>query len=134
MSEHAISNAKAWLSSIVEMVAEMNAAQEAEEWDAHDEKREEIQDSSLSVQVRGGWYSPGDPERGGAPEEFEILLSTGGPALRVVGGLDHIGQPTDCRLQWQDWGTPWTDHFDDMEGADEALEAFCAVFYFGEGQ
>lgn len=165
---HAISNAKGWLESILEMIERLKAAREGAEIECgqcegsgtiegglggdeddeecpvcngtgsidnphdEDEIREEIEQSPLSVQVRGGWYSPGDEDKGGSPEEFEILLSTGGPALRMIGDLDDYGQPDNPRLQWQDWGTPWTDHETTTE-EDEALEEFAGCFYFGEG-
>lgn len=165
MSEHAISNAKGWLESIVELTGNLALAEEGDEIECGqcegtgetqsasngedeecpvcngsgmienphkaDDIRQEIEQSALSVQVRSGWYSPGDSE-GVSPEEFEILLSTGGPALRIIGDLDGYGQPSNPRLQWQDWGTPWTDH-DTTSEEDEALEAFCGCYYFGEG-
>ena len=43
------------------------------------------------------------------PEEFEILLCTGGPACRIVGDLDESCQPSSARIEHQDWGTPWTE-------------------------
>jgi hypothetical protein len=88
--------------------------------------REEIQTSPLSFQVREGWHSPGEA---GELEEFEILLSTGGPALRIIGELDAHKQPDRARLQYQDWGTPWTEYFE-VERA--TLLAYCQQFYFGE--
>lgn len=131
MSEHAIRNAEAWMENVREMVDALDAANG--KGAADEEARQAIEESPLSVQVRGGWYSPGDEAKGGAPEEFEILLSTGGPALRIIGELDQYGQPERPRLQWQDWGTPWTDFVDTSEQDDEALLTFCGVFYFGEG-
>ncbi len=94
-----------------------------------DEVRERIEEGPLSVQVRSGWYSPGMSSDDAKPEEFEILLSTGGPALRIVGDLDEYGQPSRPRLQYQDWGTSWTEHFDVDR---DKLLAYCACFYFGE--
>ena len=91
-----------------------------------DAARERIEESPLSVQVRDGWRSPGDNLTGA--EEFEILLSTGGPALRIRGELDQ-GQPSRAWLEYQDWGTPWTQYF---EVEQDTLLAFCQVFYFGE--
>lgn len=94
--------------------------------------RETIQESVLSVEVRSDWYSPGadsdDDSR--KPSEFCILLSTGGPALRLIGELDENGQPTRAWLEYQDWGTPWTHYY--VEGAGEVLLEFAGVFYFGE--
>lgn len=62
-------------------------------------------------------------------EEFMILLSTGGPALRIRGELSS-GEPDRAWLEYQDWGTPWTEHV--ATGSDHAaLLTFCRVFYFG---
>ncbi|MDR6858912.1 hypothetical protein J2W96_005244 [Variovorax guangxiensis] len=40
-------------------------------------------------------------------EEFEILLCTGGPTVRIVGDLDHHGEPDRARIEYQDWFEPW---------------------------
>jgi len=88
---------------------------------------ERIQESPLSVEVRGDWHAPGEEDEG--PSEFNILLSTGGPALRIIGDLDANREPTRARLQYQDWGTPWTELVD-VDHDD--LLAWCCVFYFGE--
>lgn len=99
----------------------------AGEFENQDDVRERIEEGPLSVQVRGGWHSPGaEPE---PPEEFEILLSTGGPALRIIGDLDDHGYPERPRLQYQDWGTPWTE-YPDVDR--DKLSMYCACFYFGD--
>lgn len=95
-----------------------------------DEARQAIDESPLSVEVREGWKTPGSTDA--EPEEFRILLTTGGPALQIVGTLGLHGQPEDPRLQWQDWGTPWTTYHDTTEEEDSALEEFARCFYFGE--
>jgi len=80
----------------------------AEEWqDYHDEDDAEqrISESVLEVLVRGDWHTPGEHSE---DAEFEILLTTGGPALRIRGELDHQGEPRRAWLEHQDWGTPWT--------------------------
>jgi hypothetical protein len=94
-----------------------------------EEARERIQEDPLSIQLRSGWYAPGE-EKPDA-EEFEILLCTGGPAVRIVGDLDG-GQPDRPRLQYQDWGTPWTEYFIENDSDREALQTYCEQFYFGE--
>lgn len=143
MSEHAITNAKAWMESIREG---MDALQDLEAgrtesviydgapYDDADELREHLQNQPLSVRVRGGWYSPGDEKPD--PDEFEILLSTGGPAVRIWGGLDSHGEADGfARLQWRDWWMPWANYRDeseDSEANDSALQAFAALFYFGD--
>ena len=82
-----------------------------DEWeDYHDpvHAAEAIDEHPLSVQVREGWHSPGDNL---PPAEFEILLCTGGPAVRMRGTLlDPDSQPGNPRLEYQDWGTPWTEY------------------------
>lgn len=88
---------------------------------------ERITESPLSVQVRSGWVNPGDEMQA---EEFEILLSTGGPALRIMGELDEHKQPHRAWLEYQDWGTPWTHHY--VEGFSDTLLTFCQQFYFGQ--
>lgn len=130
-NSHAISNARNWLASIIADTEAFAAFEAAGDYDAAGEKRDEITQSALSVQVRTGWFTPG-ADVSAELAEFEILLSTGGPALRMIGGLDEHVQPQDVRLQWQDWGTPWTDYFDDNEAADEALEAFAGCFWYGD--
>jgi hypothetical protein len=92
-----------------------------------DAVRERIQESPLSVEVRSGWCAS---KADMAPEEFQILLSTGGPALRIMGELDEHGQPSRAWLEYQDWGTPWTHHY--VEGLADALLTFAQQFYFGE--
>jgi hypothetical protein len=57
-----------------------------------------------------------------------ILLCTGGPAVRIVGELDR-GTPCRAWLEYQDWGTPWTQYF----GAkSDTLCEYAANFFFGE--
>jgi hypothetical protein len=91
-----------------------------------DEARQTIQDDALSVLVRSDWYELGSEDN--EPAEFEILLCTGGPAVRIVGDLDG-GSPSRPRLQYQDWGTPWTEYFDVER---DTLQTFCEQFYFGD--
>jgi hypothetical protein len=64
------------------------------------------------------------------PSEFEILLCTGGPAVRILGDLGEHGQPTRAYMQYQDWGTPWTDHCE--SGAGDTLLKYAAHFFYGE--
>lgn len=118
--EHARANAAVWLSSIEEMLEKLNAEQS-------EEARKEIQESVLSVSVRDGWRAPGEPNEDGA-DEYEILLTTGGPALRIWGGLSEYGQPIHAELQIQDWGTPWTRY----PAPETTLLEFANHFWFGE--
>ncbi|MGH8758105.1 MAG: hypothetical protein ACREVW_01095 [Burkholderiales bacterium] len=97
--------------------------------ESSDKARERIQESPLSAQVRSGWTSPGEPMEA---EQFEILLSTGGPALRIMGELDEHKKPHRAWLEYQDWGTPWTEYHAPEQCDHDTLLAFCTQFYFGE--
>lgn len=97
---------------------------------------ETMREAALSVEIREGWKEPGD----GAsmdPEEFRILLTTGGPGLRIKGELNqNYGEPCRCWLEVQDWGTPWTGwtcYFSRSAERVTALQWFAGLFYYGEG-
>ena len=85
--------------------------------------RDLVTEDPLSVQVRSDWHNLGDtPEAA----EFNILLCTGGPAVRIYGDL-HDEQVSSCWLQHQDWGTPWTDvHLTTSQR--DALQWYCEQF------
>lgn len=111
------------------------ATADGDEYTDADDLRERVQESALDVQVRGPWHSPGD-EDGQKADEFSVLLTTGGPALRIVGDLNYFGEPDadSARMQVQDWGTPWTDYRPEAASADdwdEALAWWLGCFYFG---
>lgn len=126
MSSHAIENAANWYATIQEQLQALKAACDASDDDAYESARETIQESPLAVDVRSGWHSVGAQSE---PEEFQILLSTGGPALRIVGKLGLFNCPEHSRLEWQDWGTPWTE----CTFADPAiLDSWAAQFWFGD--
>ena len=94
--------------------------------ESREEAEDRTQEGALEVCVRSGWHSPsGDaPE----PEEFYILLCTGGPAVRIRGELNR-GEPTRAWIEYQDWFEPWKQYI----GADQdVLLAYCRCFYFGE--
>jgi hypothetical protein len=122
--QHARENAKAWFESIQEMVEANNKANE--ECGNADGALQEIHNSVLSVEVRGGWRVLGGDD--GQAEEYNILLSTGGPALRIFGQLNSWGEPESAELQMQDWGVPWTRY----AAAEAMLLEFARCFYFGE--
>lgn len=89
---------------------------------------EQSREQPLSVAVRcSEWQDPCDMQDLG-PDEFQILLSTGGPALRIVGDLNAYCEPCRARLQHQDWGTPWTEWLDVDH---DALLWFAGLFWFG---
>ena len=143
---HAISNARGQLETIKELYREFKKQEDLEAWDCGSNVynwtsegiREKAQDEALSVEFRSGWTSNLESME---PEEFKILLSTGGPACQIIGKLDQYKQPTDIEIQYQDWGTPWeplqlnctyADKSPNITSDYEALEWFCNCFYFGE--
>ncbi len=100
----------------------------AGECTSREEAEQRIHEDALSCEVRSGWvdgYNFVDAE----PAEFQILLSTGGPASRIVGEL-RDGEVHRAWLEVQDWGTPWTDHYE--TGLSEVCETYARCFYFGE--
>ena len=150
MSDHAIENARAW----AETIHEYYLAMDPETWDRfedlkengptcqededelaelariladftdEDDAREKAQDSALEVELTGSWHHGEKP----VADSYIILLSTGGPALRIVGQLNKYSEPGSATLEWQDWGTPWTE----FPADEDELLAFASVFYFGE--
>ena len=90
--------------------------EQAGEYASQEEAEEAIYNNPLDIQFRSGWASSAEDLE---PEEFSILLCTGGPAVRIVGELGNHGEPCRAWLEYQDWGTPWTMLFD---GQSDALE------------
>ena len=101
-----------------------------EELAAGEEERERVaSEGALSVEVRSDWYAPGDVADA-FPSEYRILLSTGGPASRIVGELDERGQVINAKFEYQDWFKPWT--VARLSDEDEAtLLEYARQFWFG---
>jgi hypothetical protein len=99
----------------------------AGDYKSQDEAINAIQDDPLSVEVRSSWQSVGEAL---TPSEFCVLLCTGGPACRIIGELDEHNQPSRAWIEYQDWGTPWTQAFNVIE--QDTLLSYCSQFYFGE--
>lgn len=93
-----------------------------------DEARDRITEDPLSIELYGTWTLGDKPEADG----FIILLCTGGPAVRIKGELgEHKRAAARVWLEYQDWGTPWTEyHGENMDY--DALLTYCQQFYFGE--
>jgi hypothetical protein len=128
-TNHARDNAQAWSQDIADMVAAL--APDA----GCDDAQEAIQEAPLSVEVRSGWYRPCDasPE----PMEYQILLSTGGPELRITGQLGAHGEAGSAHMEYRDWGTPWTRyhpplHSELFDSHNADVLTFAQQFYFGE--
>lgn len=114
----------AQMASIAEMVEALRAAGDNE--DAREAAEQAIHESPLTVQVRSGWVSPGGKMEA---EEYEILLCTGGPAVRIVGDLNEHSEPINAILEHQDWFTPWTPYH---QADAEILLEYAGCFYFGD--
>jgi hypothetical protein len=121
--DRAMEQGQAQYESIRDLVAQLREDDSAR-------SREAIQEDALSVQLRSGWYNPGNDA--GSPDEFEILLCTGGPAARLSGTLNDHGQPETVTMQVQDWFQPWTDFVPETGNDDkDVLLTYTRCFYFG---
>lgn len=99
-----------------------------EDYHDYEKTMETIQDDPIHVEVRSGWHIPG-AEIDSHNEEYNILFCTGGPAVRIIGGLDEYNEPQSATLEYQDWGTPWTEL---KEANEDTLLQYANCFYFGE--
>jgi hypothetical protein len=104
---------------VKEMVDALEANPQSEE------ARTAIEQDPLSIEVRSDWHDIGGQ---GESAEYCILLSTGGPAVRIVGDLEGTNGPSSARLEVQDWGTPWTEYPCD----EDVLLTYANVFYWGD--
>ena len=74
--------------------------------DQTEEGAEAIYETPLEVLVRSPWYSPYD---NASPAEYQILLCTGGPAVRITGRLEN-GSPVSANLEYRDRFQPWIEY------------------------
>tara|TARA_Y100000114_G_scaffold151009_1_gene167152 strand:- start:29 stop:418 length:390 start_codon:yes stop_codon:yes gene_type:complete len=114
--------------NIVELMDEMvlAMARSATEPNATSDIMDRITEMPLSVSVRSGWQRPGVNDQ--SPEEYELLMGTGGPAVRIYGRLDEHGRPRSAELQGQNWFTPWERTTVDQD--EEVLLQFAEYFYY----
>lgn len=107
----------------------------ADEYHDADKAREAIYKSPLSVEVRTGWFTPGNIDE--SPSEYCLLLCTGGPAVRIIGTLGNYSEPDTARIEYQDWGTPWEkllpSEFPNLswEESDALLLSYARQFWYG---
>ena len=99
---------------------------DAGECESRENAEQRIQEDALSLEVRSGWVTPGEEMQA---EEFNILLGTGGPAVRIRGELSQYKEPDRAWLEVQDWFLPWTRYYDADQ---DVLLTYCRQFYFGE--
>lgn len=92
-----------------------------------EDAEQRIHEDPLSLQVRSDWE---DSPESFTASEFQILLGTGGPAVRIMGELDGSGEPSRAWLEVQDWFKPWTEYH---EGdAQDTLLAYARCFTYGQ--
>ena len=97
--------------------------EQAGDYESQEDAERAMYENPLDISFRSGWTGAHDNM---TPEEFQILLCTGGPAVRIVGELGNHGEPCRAWLEYQDWGTPWTMLFDGQSDAlDYAQRVIC---------
>lgn len=89
-----------------------------------DDAQERISEDPLEVSVRSDWQTPHEDLE---VTQFRILLCTGGPAVQIVGELDEHKTPCRAWMEYQDWGTPWTEYV----GAQSSRLVAYAQHFFG---
>lgn len=118
-----IDDLKEWDEENAEELAELISAATLDgEEVSEDDARERIQEDALSVRIfgeriDGEWQA----------DRFELLLTTGGPAVRIMGELDANNEPDRAWLEVQDWGKPWTQYF---LADQDTLLTYCRCFCF----
>jgi hypothetical protein len=137
---HAIANAKAFAEYISTMYRAYKALETGAEtvdvanetFTDFDEIRERVTERALSVEVRSDWQL-WPPAVSCILTDYRITLTTGGPALRMEGALSAwcdrmTGAPETAKIQWMDWGVPWSD-YEPETNLDDALIWFAALFF-----
>lgn len=114
--------AKRTLESITNMVAAL------QDDDLQDQASDAIYEHPLSVEVRSGWHIPYEPLH---PEEYQIMLCTGGTGIRLIGLLDSFDAPDTARLEYCDWGIPWTEYPIDSDN-EATLLTYASMFTYTE--
>ena len=120
--DHAKDQARAQLDNIKELVKALNTA---DDYDQRCEAQTAIYEDPLEVLVRSDWYTPYKPS---GPAELQILLCTGGPAVRIIAQLEDE-MVTDSRLEYQDWFMPWVELPLTSEDK-QVIREYCCVLGF----
>ena len=121
----------ATVAALVELAENLRDARESGDDEAIEAAEDAINCDPLSIRVRDGWRYLHEESEGAT--EFEILLSTGGPASRIIGTLDQYGEPETFHVEVQDWFQPWQS-FVGMTGkqGDLIRQYYLSQFYFEE--
>lgn len=126
-NKRAEEQARAHLESIRQLAGRLKAADDG----VVEQAELEAGEYPLSVTVRSGWLEPGQLEQGVYPEEYSILLGSGGPAVQIIGRLG-VGdcRPISASIEYCDWRVPWT-ALPITQEEEEDLLKFARCFYFG---
>jgi hypothetical protein len=120
---------------LAELIAQ--ASIDGTECESREDAEQRIQEDPLSIEVASDWTVLGEPLQA---EKFNILLCTGGPAVRIVGELSD-GEPSRAWLEVQDWFTPWIEYRGTISKTDpnaydvpsqDVLLTYARCFYFGD--
>ena len=132
MSDNSREQAEAQLENIIDMMERYEKAQNDGDEDAIEAIRQEVDEDPLEILTRSTeWNTLGKTKSGEQkPDEFMILLCTGGPAVRIIGDLDEHQSPTNIRLEYQGWGEDWQRFYLDAKHKEIALQAYCEIFSF----
>jgi hypothetical protein len=114
-----------WAEENPDEAEELAALEEAAgDCESEDNARDRIMEDPLSLRIFGE-RTDGEWEA----TNFELLLGTGGPAVRIVGDIGTFDEPSSARLEVQDWFKPWTEY---TQAESDVLLAYAGCFYFGD--
>lgn len=117
---------KAWAEKNPEEAEELAELEEAANGcESEDQARERIYEDALSVEVRSGWASPGEDLD---PEEFRIVLCTGGPHVEILGEFDIDNEPNSVRICYRGW----SESGELFDFDQETVLTYCKQFFPGE--
>lgn len=122
-TDSAQQDARAWLSEIRRQIVALD-----EEGESPNEALNRIHESVLELLIRSRWHAPG----GNADSaEFALMLTIGGPTVRITGKLCD-GEPAHgARLEYAAPWEPWQS-LPLTAAESDAVLAWARCFYFGE--
>ena len=101
MEERAQASYDGWASWVRAITDAMEHAYDYDHEDRFEELETQIQEDPLSIdQIDHNFRCDGDT--------WEVLMSTGGPATRLIVETDPDGDVTWATYEFQDWGEGWT--------------------------